>query len=225
MNSADSCANASETPRPHLIAIAGPSCAGKTTLAKRLIQTLPEAVHLPLDAYYKDLSNVALEQRDRHNFDHPSALDYNLLHTDLQTLANGQSICAPVYDFHTHTRKSITYPIAPPKYLLIEGLFALYFPALRALYAYRIYVDVCSNTSLERRIQRDSIERGRLEDHIRQQFTSQVDPMARRYIIPTRRHADRVVRGTDSPSILCAQIQKACINLKHRETTETLPRE
>ena len=214
MNSAVFCANELKTTRPHLIAIAGPSCAGKTTLAKRLVQTLPEAVHFPLDAYYTDLSDIPLEQRTRHNFDHPSALDYSLLHTDLQMLANGQSICAPVYDFYTHTRKSITHPIASPIYLLIEGVFALYFPALRALYDYCIYVDVCSNTSLERRIRRDSIERGRLEDHVRQQFTCQIDPMAQRYILPTRPHADRVVRGTDSPSMLCAQIQKACINLK-----------
>ena len=213
MDSAVFCVNASETSRPYLIAIAGPSCAGKTTLAQGLVQELPEAVHFPLDAYYADLSDNK-GQRAQHNFDHPDALDYGLLLADLQMLANGQSIHAPVYDFHTHTRQSITRPIAPPRYLLVEGLFALYFPVLRSLYDYRIYVDVCSKTSLERRIRRDSTERGRLEAHVRQQFTYQVEPMAQHYIIPTRPYADRVVSGTDSSLMLCAQIQQACINLK-----------
>ena len=214
MDSAVFCVNASETSRPYLIAIAGPSCAGKTTLAQGLVQALPEAVHFPLDAYYADLSDIPLEQRAQHNFDHPDALDYGLLLADLQMLANGQSIHAPVYDFHPHTRQSVTRPIAPPRYLLVEGLFALYFPALRSLCDYRIYVDVRSKTSLERRIRRDSTERGRLEAHVRQQFTYQVEPMAQHYIIPTRPHADRVVSGTDSSLMLCAQIQQACINLK-----------
>ena len=214
MDSVVFCANASETSRPYLIAIAGPSCAGKTTLAQGLVQALPEAIHFPLDAYYADLSNVSMEQRAQHNFDHPDALDYCLLLADLQMLANGQSIHAPVYDFHTHTRQSVTRPIAPPRYLLVEGLFALYFPVLRSLYDYRIYVDVRSKTSLERRIRRDSTERGRLEEHVRQQFTYQVEPMSQHYIIPTRLHADRVVIGTDSSSMLSAQIQQACINLK-----------
>ncbi|MGB0606416.1 MAG: uridine kinase family protein [Candidatus Latescibacterota bacterium] len=214
MDSATSCATAPKACRPHLIAIAGPSCAGKTTLAQGLVQALPSAVHFPLDAYYADLSNLLPEQRVQHNFDCPNALDYDLLHADLQALANGQPIRAPVYDFRTHTRQPITRPITPPKYLLIEGLFALYFPTLRALCSYRIYVDIDSMTSLERRIRRDSIERDRPEASVRQQFTRQVDPMSQRYIVPTRSHADCIVSGARDPLTLCAQIQRACRHLK-----------
>ena len=214
MDSATSCATAPKACRPNLIAIAGASCAGKTTLAQGLVQTLPSAVHFPLDAYYADLSNLLPEQRVHYNFDCPDALDYDLLHADLQALANGQPIRAPVYDFRTHTRQPVTRTITPPKYLLIEGLFALSFPTLRALCSYRIYVDIDSITSLERRIRRDSIERDRPEASVRQQFTRQVGPMAQRYIVPTRSHADCIVSGAQDPSKLCAQIQRACSHLK-----------
>lgn len=214
MDSATSCATASKACRPHLIAIAGPSCAGKTTLAQGLVKALPSAVHFPLDAYYADLSNLLPEQRVQHNFDRPDALDYDLLHADLQALANGQPIRAPVYDFRTHTRQPVTRTITPPKYLLIEGLFALSFPTLRALCSYRIYVDIDSITSLERRIRRDSIERDRPENSVRQQFKLQVEPMTQRYIVPTQSHADCIVSGAHTPAALCAQIQQATSHLK-----------
>lgn len=203
-------------PFPHLIAIAGPSCAGKTSLAQGLVAALPNAVHFPLDAYYLDRSHLPPSQRADCNFDAPTALDYELLYAHVRALSQGDPVDVPTYNFHSHCRGSVTHRINPPTYLLVEGLFALYFPPLLPLYSYRIYVDVDADICLQRRIIRDVEQRGRTPEDIREQFTQHVAPMAERYLHPTRRRADCIVQGTDDLSDLVSRIANVCKTIKIR---------
>ena len=171
------------------------SCSGKTTLARALGQILPGAALLPLDAYYRDLSELSPQARAASNFDAPAALDFPLLLAQLQALARGRAVEHPRYDFTTHTRRPDTQHLFPPAYLLVEGLFALYWPEIRALYQLAVFVEAPHQLCLQRRLQRDVAERGRIPQTVRHQYQSHVRPMAEKYILPTRRHATLSVDG------------------------------
>jgi len=178
-----------------LIAIAGRSCAGKSTIARELARSLG-AVVVPLDAYYRDLSHLPPEARERVNFDTPEAIEDALLAGDLERLLAGQTIERPAYDFTTHTRKKERVRVTPAPYVLLEGLFVWHWEPIRRLCSLRVYVEVEDETALRRRLERDTRERGRSEDSVRRQFDSTVRPMAARYVLPLRRWADIVVDGT-----------------------------
>ena len=198
--------------KPYLIGIAGPSCAGKTELTRRLARLLSSPQHadsaragdpvsvavLPLDCYYPDLSHLPPAERARHNFDQPTAFDYALFHAHLSALASGRPVERPVYDFATHTRTAQLEVIRPGRYLLVEGLFVLYWPPVRALLATKVFVDLDDRQCLERRIARDVAERGRTAESVIAQFNQTVRPMAEQFIRPTHQFADLIVRGDDS---------------------------
>ena len=184
---------------PVVIAIAGISCSGKTTFARHLARVLPEAAVLPLDAYYRDLSHLPPQDRAAVNFDAPDALDYPLLLDHLQRLSRGIGVDRPVYSFTTHTRKPKPQRQDPVSHLLVEGLFALYWPDLRSLYHLSVFVDAPHALCLERRLERDAAERGRSPRSIHLQYERHVRPMGERYVVPTRCHADVVVSGAAHP--------------------------
>lgn len=181
---------------PYLIGIAGPSCAGKTELTRHLARSLSAAV-LPLDGYYIDLSHLPLAQRARYNFDHPDSLDHLLFRAHLKALAKGESVERPVYDFATHSRTTETKQIHPGRFVLVEGLFVLFWDELRELLSTKVFVDLDDEQCLERRIARDVRERGRTPESVIVQFNQTVRPMAESYIRPTHGFADVVVRGDD----------------------------
>jgi uridine kinase len=185
-------------PRPAIIAIAGCSCSGKTALAHGLVKALaPHSVtYFSLDAYYNDLAHLSLEDRALNNFDAPQALDWPLLRQHVQTLAEGRPIDAPLYDFTSHTRKAETELISPGRFILLEGLFALYDETLRNLNHHSVYVDTPDKICLARRLDRDVRERGRTEVSVQQQYANTVRPMALEYVIPTMQYAKEVVEGT-----------------------------
>ena len=188
-------AKAKEPPR--LIGLAGPSGAGKTTLARALHTHLPgPATVLSLDAYYRDLAALAAAARTRVNFDAPEAIDHSRLAADLRQLAAGHRVEIPVYDFATHTRQAHQQSLTPAAFLLVEGLFALYWPAINALYHLRLFVTAADALCLERRLARDRVERGRSLASIRAQYQEQVRPMYRRHIQPTARYADLILDGS-----------------------------
>jgi len=188
--------NQRDDAKPYLIGIAGPSCAGKTELTRHLTLSLSAAV-LPLDCYYVDLSHLPLAQRAQHNFDHPDSLDHMLFRAHLKALARGESVERPVYDFATHSRTAATNQIRPGRFVLVDGLFVLFWDELRELLHTKVFVDLDDKLCLERRIVRDVRERGRTPESVIAQFNRTVRPMAEAYIRPTHGFADVVVRGDD----------------------------
>lgn len=181
---------------PYLIGIAGPSCAGKTELTRQLSRLLTATV-LPLDCYYRDLSHLPLEERARQNFDMPDALDHELFARHLADLSAGREIARPVYDFSIHSRTGSNEIVKPGPYIIVEGLFVLYWESVRSLLHTKAFVDLDDKTCLDRRILRDVKERGRTPESVILQFSETVRPMAEKYIRPTHTFADVVVCGSD----------------------------
>lgn len=182
-------------PKAYLIGIAGPSGAGKSFLAEHLVRELRNATILPIDAYYPDLSHLSLEERSKCNFDDPHILDTALLFAQVAALARGETVEQPVYDFARHTRTVETRAVRATSFVIVEGLFTLYWPQLRELLHTKVYVDMNDATCLKRRIARDVRERGRTPEYAEAQFRTSVVPMANLYVRPTAKFADVTVHG------------------------------
>jgi uridine kinase len=183
---------------PTVIGIAGCSGSGKTTLAAELATQL-EATLFPLDLYYRDLSQFPLDSRHKRNFDHPDSLESELIWEHVKTLAQGEPIERPVYDFKTHSRVAGAFETIPPaRVVLVEGILALHYAELVPLYHFSIYVNAPHDVCLARRIHRDVRDRGRTEASVREQFHATARPMADLYVVPSAARASIVVEGTDS---------------------------
>ena len=183
--------------RPYLIAIAGASGAGKTTLAHHLADALgvgPAAV-IPMDAYYRDHPEYDLARRAAANYDAPESIDVTLLRRHLDLLRAGRPAERPVYDFRTHRRTEETVSLRPLPFLVLEGLLALHWPAIRGTADTRLYIEIDQATALARRIARDRSERGRDEASVRRQWRATVWPGYLRWIAPSARFAHMRVDG------------------------------
>jgi uridine kinase len=184
--------------KPIVLGIAGCSGSGKTTLARELATQL-EATLFPLDLYYRDLSHFPLDAREKRNFDHPDSLESELFVAHIRSLAAGETIQRPVYDFATHSRVADAFePIAPARFVLVEGILALHYPELLPLYDFSIYVDAPNEVCLNRRIYRDMRERGRTRESVIAQFEATAKPMADLYVLPSQAHATVTVLGTEA---------------------------
>jgi uridine kinase len=180
---------------PVVMAIAGCSGSGKTTLAAELARTLG-GVHFHFDNYYRDLSHLPVAERAQQNFDDPALIESPLLAAHLRTLARGDAIERPVYDFATYIRDpQKTETVRPGAFLLVEGLFALHYPELLPLYQLRVYVDTPDELCFERRLKRDTEERGRTPESVRRQYEATVRPSSVAIVRPSAVHADVVVDG------------------------------
>ncbi len=202
---------------PILIAIAGPSGSGKTTLAEELAREL-EGTHFHLDHYYRDLGHMPLSEREHQNFDHPEQVEHELLLAHLRELKAGHGIDRPFYDFATHTRvvselngniRGRTERVHEPHVLLLDGIFALYWPEVRALATLCVYVEAPDTLCFERRLRRDVSERGRSPEQVTAHYAQTVRPMAERFVRPTARWADLVVDGTSSLDWAVEQVLSA----------------
>jgi uridine kinase len=183
---------------PVVLAIAGCSGSGKTTLASELARTLG-GVHFHFDNYYRDLAHLPVAERPRQNFDDPALIEIPLLAAHLKALAQGRPIERPVYDFATYIRDpERTEPIQPAAFLIVEGLFALYYPELLPLYQLRVYVDTPDALCFERRLKRDMEQRGRSAESVRLQYDATVRPSGLAYVRPSAAHADLTIDGTGS---------------------------
>lgn len=195
------------------IGIAGGSCSGKTTLATRLAARLGvgRTACIGIDSYYHGLESVTPEEIDRHNFDEPSALDHNLLVLHLRELSVGRAIDRPVYDFKTHERTGDLIRVEPTRFVVVEGLFPLYWGAVRELLNTKVFIDVPHSVCLARRLERDTRERGRPREEVIQRYDEMARPMFDKYVLPTRRFADVVVDGEqpvdDSVGAIVAYIE------------------
>ena len=178
------------------VGIAGCSGSGKTTLAAELARALG-GIHFHLDNYYLDLGHLPFEQRTRQNFDDPALIESPLLARDVTALARGEAIERPVYDFATYTRvPHRTERVDPAPFLIVEGLFALYYPELLPLYQLRVYIDTPDELCFERRLKRDIEQRGRTPESVKMQYEATVRPACVAFVRPSASHADLVVDGT-----------------------------
>lgn len=186
------------TVRPTVIGIGGCSGSGKTTLARELAHEL-NATLFPLDLYYRDLSKFPLDTRHKRNFDHPDSLESELILEHVQGLSRGEPIERPVYDFSTHSRvPGRTDRVAPQRYVIVEGILALHYPELLPLYTLTVYVDCSHDVCLTRRIHRDTRERGRTEESVREQFHATARPMAEQFVLPSQLNAALTVNGCEA---------------------------
>jgi uridine kinase len=178
-----------------VIGIAGGTGAGKTTIAEALRAPLPEnaVAVLEHDAYYRDRPDLTLEARARLNYDHPDALDDELVHQHLDALKRGDPVEKPVYDFVTHRRLPQTVPVLPRPVIIIEGILIFVERRLRDLMDIKIFVDTDADIRLLRRIRRDMSERGRSFESVRQQYKDTVRPMHLEFVEPTKRYADLII--------------------------------
>ncbi len=176
---------------PMLIGIAGGSCSGKTTLARRLAQLLSDdgVRSLCFDSYYRPLGHLPLEARHAVNFDHPDSLDDELFVAHLRSLRSGAAIDRPVYDFATHARRPETERVDPGPVVLVDGILLLAFPTVVAELDLTVFIDAPEDVRLARRIARDVVERGRTEDSVKAQFAATVAPMHDRFVQPSGQHA------------------------------------
>ena len=181
--------------RPHIIGIAGPSSSGKSELAKQLVEKLPGTAIVGLDSYYRGMEEIPLAARKKVNFDHPDALDWELLHEHLQAIAAGRAFEEPVYSFADYARTAQTRRIEPSEFLIVEGLFVLYWPELRAMLDTKVYVQTDAAVCFGRRLARDVAERGRTPESVREQYERTVRPSAEWFVFPCMRYADLVVSG------------------------------
>ncbi len=181
--------------KPVVIGVAGGTGSGKTTVARAILERAGTH-HISLiqhDAYYKDLSHLPASQRALRNFDHPDALDNELLIAHLKALKAGQAIEMPVYDFKTHTRTRQTRTVRPHRVILLEGILILADEELRRLMDVKIFVDTDADIRFIRRLQRDIAERGRTMESVIHQYLATVRPMHQRFVEPSKRYADIII--------------------------------
>jgi uridine kinase len=178
-----------------IIGVAGGTASGKTTFVNEVMSGLStEGLGLiAQDAYYKDNSHLTFDQRCLLNYDHPEAIDFDLMVEQIKALKAGASIDQPVYDYKIHNRTTETLPIAPKAVFIIEGILVLHHKALRDLMDLKIFVDAPGDQRLMRRMKRDMAERGRDLDEVMQRYSQTLKPMHDAYIEPSKAHADIVV--------------------------------
>ena len=178
-----------------IIGIAGGTGSGKTTVVKKLIERLPknEVVVIPQDSYYKDSSNVPVEERQNINFDHPDAFDWALLTKHIAMLKEGQPIEQPIYSYITCTRQEETVHIEPKDVIVVEGIMALREPKMRAQMDLKIFVDADADDRLIRVMKRDVVERGRSAEQVIERYQRVLKPMHEQFIEPCKRFADVIV--------------------------------
>ena len=195
--------------RPHIIGIAGPSSSGKTELARQLVQKLPGTSIVSLDSYYRGMEEIPLAERKKVNFDHPDALDWELLHRHLRAIAQGRAFDEPVYSFADYARTAATRRIEPSEFVIVEGLFVLYWPQLRAVLDTKVYVQTDPAVCFERRLRRDVAERGRTPESVREQYECTVRPSAEWFVFPTMKYAGMVVSGEEPLTVSTSTVLHA----------------
>lgn len=180
---------------PVVIGIAGGSGSGKTTVLERIVRACgsERIAVLDHDAYYRDLSHLPPDERARFNFDHPDALETELMREHLDQLLLDNPIEKPVYDFTSHTRADETETVEPRPVIIIEGILVLAEPLLLERMDIKIFVDAADDIRLMRRIRRDLQERGRSIESVLQQYERTVRPMHLEFVEPSKRKADIII--------------------------------
>jgi uridine kinase len=180
---------------PLVIGVAGGSGSGKTTVVRRIVESIgdEQVTVLEHDRYYRDRNDLRLEERAALNYDHPDSLETDLLVHHVQDLRAGRSIEAPRYDFARYARHGQTETIAPRRAMIVEGILIFTDPALRALMDVKVFVDTDDDTRFIRRLQRDISVRGRTVQSVIDQYLETVKPMHLEFVEPSKRYADVII--------------------------------
>ncbi len=183
--------------KPYIIGITGGSGSGKSFLCKKIVNEINKnkILTIMVDSYYKDLSNISFEEREKNNFDHPSSIEFDLLYKHLLKLKQKETTDIPIYNYKTHTRDKETntinkkYPI-----ILLEGIFALHNNKIRHFLDNSVFIDIPNKLRQERRLIRDKKNRARTVESIKNQYKNMVMPMYEKYVKPMKKKSNIIIK-------------------------------
>jgi len=178
-----------------IIGICGGTGSGKTTVANRILESVSasEVVFLQQDSYYRNITDLPLDYRNIANFDHPDALDNDLLVNHVRRLKAGEAVELPVYDFRTNTRLNETRHVEARPIVIVEGILIFAEPRLLEQMDIKVFVDTPDDIRFIRRLRRDLDERGRTVESVIEQYVATVRPMHMQFVEPSKRHADVII--------------------------------
>ena len=208
-----------------IIGICGGTGSGKTTIARKIIESVgrESVILIEQDSYYRNLADMPLDERHQANFDHPDSIDSEMLMNHLKRLRNGDPIEMPVYDFVTHTRSDRADHIEPKPVVLVEGILIFSEPRILSLLDVKVFVDTPDDIRFIRRLKRDISERGRTTESVIAQYFATVRPMHFEFVEPSKRNADIIIPEGGNQEIgiefLCGKIRE---EIGRYNSTETL---
>ncbi|EAQ42141.1 MULTISPECIES: uridine kinase [unclassified Polaribacter] len=196
-----------------IIGIAGGTGSGKTTVVNQIVKELPtdEVCVISQDSYYKATDNLSYEERTKINFDHPRAIDFELLIKHLKDLKKGKTVNQPVYSFVTHNRTKDIFKTHPRKVVIVEGILIFNSEELRDLFDIKIFVHAETDERLIRRVRRDITDRGRDIDEVLNRYQNTLKPMHQQFIEPTKNFADIIIPN-DRYNTVAIDIVRSVIN-------------
>ena len=185
------------------IGITGGTGSGKTTILEEIKKEFSKSDigFISQDSYYNDNGDLSFEEKNKINFDHPEAVDFDLMINHLNLLKNGKNINQPIYSFFDHNRTEKTELIEPKKIMVIEGLLILTNKKLRDLIDVKVFVDSKSNLRFKRRLNRDVNERGRSEEEVIELFNKRLNEMHKIYVEPMMKYCDIIIDNNTNNSI------------------------
>jgi len=181
--------------KPFFIGIAGGTGSGKSTVARKIAEGLPEGSVSVVDhdSYYRDRSDLTPEAREHLNYDHPDSLDNDLLVENLEALRAGRAVDVPIYDFKSHSRLAERRHLEPTRIIIVEGILVFVEERVRRLLDVKVFVDTDADLRVFRRVRRDIEQRGRSFQSIREQYYATVRPMHLQFVEPSKRWADLII--------------------------------
>jgi uridine kinase len=197
-----------------IIGICGGTGSGKTTIARKIVEAVGRSnvVLVEQDSYYRNLSDMPLDERHQANFDHPDSIDSDMLVNHLMRLGQGHSIEMPLYDFVTHTRSEDVEVIDPKPVVIVEGILIFAEPRVLDLLNVRVFVDTPDDVRLMRRLRRDINERGRTFERTLEQYERTIRPMHFEFVEPSKRHADIIIPEGSNTGVtvefLCSMVRE-----------------
>jgi uridine kinase len=210
--------------RPFVIAVAGGSGSGKTTVTEKLMEQLGErhAVRLSHDNYYRNQDHLPMSERVKTNYDHPQALETMLLVKHLDQLLSGKSVHIPTYDFANHTRAKETIELQPYPVVVVDGILLYESTELRQRFDLKLFVDTDADVRLARRLRRDVAERGRTYEFSLDQYLEFTRPMHIEFVEPTRRYADIIIPeggfNTVALDVILAKVRELVADAAEQKT-------
>ena len=207
-----------------IIGICGGTGSGKTTIARSIVEAVGRAnvVLVEQDSYYRNLSDMPLDERHQANFDHPDSIDSDMLVNHLMRLRQGLSVDMPLYDFVTHTRSEEIEVIEPKPVVIVEGILIFSESRVLDLLDVRVFVDTPDDVRLMRRLRRDITERGRTFERTLEQYERTIRPMHFEFVEPSKRHADIIIPEGSNTGVtvefLCSMVREKLNAEQHVST-------